>query len=214
MLPTPACGSSVTLDSEGAGMLLTTHTVNNSNQNITSGRSRNPSDFLVLGVLYREPAHGYDICRELKKYMGEIWRLRTSHVYALLANLQKDGLVRHDRVDQETRPAKKVFSTTNEGQSVFLNWLRTPVSHQRDIRLEFLAKLHFTRFYSPGAVAKLIENQLEVCRTSLERLNTKIERCETDTERSSLDFRLTILQATESWLIKLQSQDPAQSEGA
>jgi DNA-binding PadR family transcriptional regulator len=159
------------------------------------------------------PTHGYDLCRELRSRLGEVWRLRTSHIYALLAGLEKDGLVRHERVDQEARPAKKIFSITDEGRLVFLGWLRSPVMNVRDIRLEFLAKLHFARFDSPTAVADLIANQLSVCRNGQKRLQKNRALCKTDTECAALDFRLAMLKATVAWLLRLPSVDRRHSEG-
>ena len=43
----------------------------------------------------------------------------------------------------------------------------------RDLRLEFLAKLHFARFDSPRAVADLIAGQLSVCCSSQKSLKNK-----------------------------------------
>jgi PadR family transcriptional regulator, regulatory protein AphA len=166
-------------------------------------QSRNPADYPVLGMLCRGPSHGYDLCRELRERLGEVWGLRTSHIYALLAGLEKDGLVRHDRVDQETRPAKKVFSITDEGRLAFLEWLRSPVMNVRDLRLEFLAKLHFARVDSPAAVADLITNQLSICRSSRNRLKSSREQCKTETECAALDFRMAMLEASEAWLLRL-----------
>jgi PadR family transcriptional regulator, regulatory protein AphA len=165
--------------------------------------TRNPADFPVLGALCLGPAHGYDLCRELKDRLGEIWRLRTSHIYALLTGLEKAGLVRHERIDQETRPAKKVFSVTDEGRLAFLAWVRAPVMNVRDIRLEFLAKLHFARFDSPAAVEDLISAQLLVCRANSKRLTGARRLCKTDIEREALDYRLAVLNAVDAWLVGL-----------
>lgn len=166
-------------------------------------QARNRADFPVLGVLCQGPSHGYDLCRELRDRLGEVWGMRTSHIYALLAGLEKDGLVRHGLVRQETRPAKKVFSITDEGRLVFLEWLRSPVMNVRDLRLEFLAKLHFARFDSPTVVADLIANQLSVCRDSRNRLRSNRAQCRTETECATLDFRLAMLEASEAWLLRL-----------
>lgn len=195
-------------------MVRVIHVMNIRCDNMQDMKLRNPADFPVLGILNRGPAHGYDLCRELSERLGEVWRLRTSHIYALLAGLEKDGLVRHERVDQETRPAKKVFSITAEGRHVFLEWVRSPVMNVRDIRLEFLAKLHFTRFESPTAVADLIANQLSVCRNSQKRLRKSRALCKTDTECAALDFRLAMLKATEVWLLRLSSPARRQSQEA
>ena len=120
--------------------------------------------------------------------------------------------MRHDRVDQETRPAKKVFNITDEGRLVFLEWVRAPVMNVRDIRLEFLAKLHFAGFDSTTAVADLIASQLSVCRSSQQRLRKNRALCRTETERAALDFRLAMLAATVAWLVRMQPSDRRQLE--
>jgi PadR family transcriptional regulator, regulatory protein AphA len=195
------------LDTKRRGMVGTSHRVNNRCHGMYDKKARNPADFPVLGILYSGPAHGYDLRRELKERLGEVWTLGPSHIYALLAGLEKDGLVRHDRVDQEARPAKKVFNITDQGRLVFLAWVRSPVMNVRDIRLEFLAKLHFTTFDSATAVADLITSQLAVCRSSQQRLIKNRARCRTETECSTLDFRLAMLEATVAWLVRLLPPD-------
>ncbi len=192
-------------------MLRVVHSVNIQSGNMQEKKkTRNPADFPVLGALYLGSAHGYDLCRGLKERLGEIWRLHTSHIYALLAGLEKDGLVSHERIDQKARPAKKVFSITDEGRIVFLMWVRSPVMNVRDIRLEFLTKLHFARLDSPTAVEDLIANQLSVCRSNEKRLASSRRLCRTDTERAALDYRLAMLNAVQEWLAGLRK--PRQRE--
>ncbi|MGO9123209.1 MAG: PadR family transcriptional regulator [Desulfomonilaceae bacterium] len=173
---------------------------------------RNRSGYPVLGVLYHGPSHGYELCRELNHRLGEVWGLRTSHIYAVLAGLEKDGLARHDRVDQGTRPAKKVFAITDEGRLVFLEWLASPVMDVRDLRLEFLAKLHFARFDSPRAVTDLVAGQLSVCCSRQKRLKNNRALCKTETEYAAVDFRLAMLEGIEAWLLRLPSPGRGQLE--
>jgi PadR family transcriptional regulator, regulatory protein AphA len=168
---------------------------------------RNPADFPILGVLSVSPSHGYDLCRELGERLGEIWTLRRSHIYALLAGLEKDGLVRHERVGQETRPTKKVYCITEEGIRTFLDWVRSPVEPVRDMRLEFMAKLHFARLESPSAVADLVADQLARCLGKEKYLREKRRFCKTTTERAALDFRLAMVEATVAWLSRLRTPD-------
>ncbi len=195
-------------------MIREVHDVNIQYGNMQDKKKpRNPADFPVLGALYLGSAHGYDLCRGLSERLGEIWRLHTSHIYALLAGLEKDGLVSHERVDQEARPAKKVFSITDEGRVLFLMWVRSPVTNVRDIRLEFLTKLHFARFDSPTAVEDLIGNQLSVCRSTEKRLTNSRRLCKTDTERAALDYRLAMLNAVQEWLLGLRKPRQLESGG-
>ncbi len=178
-------------------------------------RERNPADFPVLGLLYDGPAHGYELCHELQSRLGEIWTLRTSHIYALLARLERDGLVHHERVDQETRPAKKIFNITDDGRDTFLTWARSPVLNVRQIRLEFLAKLHFARLHSPDAAVDLIDEQESVCRKNLNRLNRRKGQCGSRTELDALGFRMAMLEATITWLGGLRSSvDPSSKKAS
>ena len=167
-------------------------------------RGRNPADFPILGMLLHSPSHGYDLCHDLGDKLGEIWTLRTSHIYALLAGLEKDGLVQHERVGQETRPTKKVFRITAAGTEVFSDWLRSPVEHVRDMRLEFLAKLYFSLLDSPTAATDLIGDQLGVCLRNEKRLREKRRVCRTATEQAALDYRLAMMEATVAWLTRLR----------
>jgi PadR family transcriptional regulator, regulatory protein AphA len=203
------------LDTSDRAMLVNSHMVNNRSLSMQDKKTRNPADFPVLGILSNGPAHGYDLRRELEERLGEVWTLGPSHIYALLTGLEKDGLVRYDRVDQETRPAKKVFRITDEGKVVFLDWLRSPVMNVRDIRLEFLAKLHFARFESSAAVDDLIAGQLSVCCMRRQRVRKDRARCTTETECAALDFRLAMLEATVAWLMGLLPPDrlPLEMEG-
>jgi len=103
-------------------------------------------------------------------------------------------------VDQETKPAKKVFSITDENRLVFLAWLRSPVMNVRDIRLEFLTKLHFAELDAPTGKADLIANQLSIWRAGRKRLEKNKARCRTETECATVDYRLAMLDATTVWL--------------
>ncbi|MFH1116001.1 MAG: PadR family transcriptional regulator [Pseudomonadota bacterium] len=176
-------------------------------------KQRNPAEFPVLGMLYTRPAHGYDLCRKLRQQLGEIWTLRTSHIYALLAGLERDGLVRHNCVEQGTRPAKKVFTITDKGRLVFWVWVRSPVMNVRDIRLEFLTKLHFARLDSFSTLEDLIANQLNVCRSGRRRLKKVRVLSETETEAVGLDFRVAMLSAAIRWLERLLPSEVREDAG-
>ncbi len=161
---------------------------------------RNPADYAVLGVLALGPAHGYDVSRQLHQGLEKIWRLKRSQIYALLNSLEKEGLVRHERVDQETLPPKKIFSLSPAGREVLLSWLCSPVNHIRDLRLEFLGKLHFTELICPEKKPQLVSSQLAVLCNKLNSLSEVRHRCENRLELQVLDFRLAMIRAAVQWL--------------
>jgi len=99
----------------------------------------------VLAVVAQGPIHGYDVCRSLPTEIGPLWALGKSHVYALLLKLEKASLVSHQRIGQQSYPAKNVFSITRKGADILEVWVTQPVYHIRDMRLEFPAKLWIAR---------------------------------------------------------------------
>jgi PadR family transcriptional regulator AphA len=161
---------------------------------------RNPAEYPVLGILLGGPLHGYDMCRRLGEEIGSIWRLGKSQIYALLAKMEREGLVIHERVGQENLPAKNIFCLTTEGEEVVKEWLEQPVHHIRDMRLEFLTKLWFARQACPLRERHLIEKQLAACREKAEVLARLQDSCGNQVEGLSIAFRLTVIKAAVSWL--------------
>jgi PadR family transcriptional regulator AphA len=120
----------------------------------------------LLGFLREHPQHGYEIYQQLADPdgLGLVWRLKQSQLYALLAKLEAQGYIAATIEPQEARPPRKVFHLTASGRDAFLEWLQSPVPHGRQLRLEFLAKLHFAQREGPEFAARLVEQQRATCR--------------------------------------------------
>jgi PadR family transcriptional regulator AphA len=146
------------------------------------------------------PAHGYDVWRYLDEHLGSVWKLGRSQVYALLSQMERDGLLLHERVEQSNLPARKVFHLTGEGRGVFEDWIGSPVHHVRDFRLEFPAKLHFARKHSPKFASELVRNQVETCLNKRRLMEAAMVQCRTEIERHVLGYRIRVLDATITWL--------------
>lgn len=167
----------------------------------------NSADFPVLAVLSQAPAHGYEVWRYLKEHLGGVWNLGRSQVYALLSQLERRGLVHHEKVDQTNFPARKVFHLTAEGQSVIDHWIRMPVHHVRDLRLEFPGKFHFARSRSAEDACNLVRDQIEVCLGKKKEVERAIVACAADIERQVLAYRVAVIDATVKWLKSLVNSE-------
>jgi PadR family transcriptional regulator AphA len=119
----------------------------------------------LLGFLRRRPMHGYEIHRELsvRTGLGSVWRLKQSHLYALLARLEEEGYVHVTIEPQDARPPRKVFELTEFGIGLFLDWVQNPVDRPRRLRMEFLVKLYFAYQEGPELAQRLIERQRDAC---------------------------------------------------
>jgi PadR family transcriptional regulator, regulatory protein AphA len=166
----------------------------------TSGKTRNPAEFPVLAVLLRGPLHGYDLCRRLHKDIGQIRRIGKSQVYALLAKLEREGLVARERVGQENLPAKNIFTLTTQGERTVLEWLNAPTLHVRDMSIEFPVKLWFAKQFIPGLEGDLIARQLVVCSEKAASLEQCLVQCASSVQALCYGFRLAAVRAAIGWL--------------
>jgi DNA-binding PadR family transcriptional regulator len=140
------------------------------------------------------------VWRYLKEKLGGIWKLGRSNVYALLSQLERDGLVYHERVEQSNLPSRKVFYLTAEGQRMIDEWMRSPVEHVRDFRLEFPAKLHFARAHSSAQASQLIRDQVALCVRKREETEAAMARSKSEIERQVLEYRIGVINGTVGWL--------------
>lgn len=159
----------------------------------------------LLGFLRQSPMHGYEIHQRLSDPagLGAVWRIKQSYLYALLTRLENEGLIVIAGLEaQDFRPPRKVFTLTPAGERAFLDWVQSPVSHGRDVRLNFLVKLFFARHEGSEAAVRLIERQRIACQNWLgDQEEAADELAETEEYQWLVtQFRIGQLQAMLDWL--------------
>ena len=160
------------------------------------------TEYAVLGALMSGPRHGYEILRHLDKAFGSIWQLSASQLYLLLKRLEKEGFLRSNIKAQKARPSKRVFSLTPSGRRIFLDWVHSPTEHVRDLRIEFLAKLFFSRSLSLKGGNNLLENQFLI----LEKVREGMQRSKDNEKEPFMKLvwgaKIATLEAWVQWLGK------------
>jgi DNA-binding PadR family transcriptional regulator len=158
----------------------------------------------LLGFVRHQPMHAYEIHQKLAQStdLGRVWHLKQSHLYALLGRLEEAGYLETTTEIQGARPPRKMLSLTEAGRAAFGRWLVMPVTHGRDFRLEFLAKLYFAGESGPEIVRRLIAEQQTVSRSWLADLRTQADALPADRryDRLVLEFRIQQIEAILTWL--------------
>jgi PadR family transcriptional regulator AphA len=166
-------------------------------------KTKPSTEYVLLGTLFSGQKHGYEIMQFLESALESTWRVSTSQLYVLLKRLEREGLLQSSVEAQETRPSKRVFSLTPVGTNAFLEWLRSPVNHVRDLRIEFLAKLFFFRHLSLQGGNDLVNAQVK----ALEEIKGWIQKRQ---DRENDPFNKLVLgikvMTVESWLTWLRTQ--------
>lgn len=96
--------------------------------------------FLVLAVLSRQPATGYEITKTFDSAVGSFWRASHQQVYRELNALSRVGLATYAKISQTERPDKKVYTITQAGTEELLQWLTSP-TFERPIKDDLLIKV-------------------------------------------------------------------------
>lgn len=104
----------------------------------------NKTKYAILGLLSLEAASGYDLKKTVDGNIGFFWNENFGHIYPILKNLEKDGLVERLTSEADNYHAKNVFSLTAAGKKEFLKWL-SESPEEPPVRNEMLLKLFFGR---------------------------------------------------------------------
>jgi DNA-binding PadR family transcriptional regulator len=95
----------------------------------------------LLGLLEREPSHGYDLKRDYDTWFGQDKPLPFGQVYATLKRLARDGLVAGGDAEPGAGPDRKRYAITELGASEFSTWLGRPIEPEPHLQTVLFAKV-------------------------------------------------------------------------
>jgi DNA-binding PadR family transcriptional regulator len=95
----------------------------------------------LLGLLDREPRHGYELKRQFDRVFAPDRPLPFGQVYASLARLERDGRVVIDAVERIDGPDRKRYQITDAGRAALVAWLAEPLQPEPHLQAELYTKV-------------------------------------------------------------------------
>ncbi len=95
----------------------------------------------LLGLLEREPSHGYDLKRDYDTYFGRGKPLPFGQVYSTLARLARDGMVVVGEPEPGAGPDRKRYVITEQGATEVQTWLSEPVEPEPHLQTVLFTKV-------------------------------------------------------------------------
>jgi DNA-binding PadR family transcriptional regulator len=95
----------------------------------------------LLGLLEREPSHGYDLKRDYDAFFGRGKPLPFGQVYATLGRLARDGKVAAGEPEPGAGPERKRYVITDQGVTEVAAWLAEPVEPEPHLQTVLFAKV-------------------------------------------------------------------------
>ncbi len=95
----------------------------------------------LLGLLEREPSHGYELKRDYDAFFGRDRQLPFGQVYATLSRLARDGKVTAGASEPGAGPDRKRYAITEQGAADVEAWLAEPVEPEPHLQSVLFAKV-------------------------------------------------------------------------
>ena len=124
----------------------------------------------ILGFLNYEPMTGYELKKIFDLSIKHFWPAKQSHIYRVLPQMEEKGWLTVEVIQQDTRPARKVYHLTESGRLELQTWL-TAGQPLAETRLAWLIQLFFAGRLNDEAVLHLLEHQADLVRSRLQRFS-------------------------------------------
>jgi len=152
----------------------------------------------LLGLLEREPSHGYDLKRDYDAFFGRGRPLPFGQVYATLARLARDGKVVPGPTEPGAGPERRRYAITDDGVADVEAWLAAPVEPEPHLQTVLFAKVTLALLLGRPA-----EGYLDVQRAAhLQRMRelTELRRTAGIVDALLADHGLFHLEADLRWI--------------
>lgn len=152
----------------------------------------------LLGLLERQPSHGYDLKRDYDAFFGRGRPLPFGQVYATLGRLARDGKVVISEVGPGEGPERKQYVITDSGATDVDTWLVEPVEPEPHLQTVLFAKVVISLMLERPAQAYLDTQR----RAHLRRMRelTEIKRTGNLVDALLADHGLFHLEADLRWI--------------
>lgn len=95
----------------------------------------------LLGLLDREPSHGYDLKRDYDTYLSPGRPVPFGQVYSTLARLARDGKAIAGDIEPGVGPERKRYFITEQGRSEVEAWLAEPIPAEPYLQTDLFVKV-------------------------------------------------------------------------
>jgi PadR family transcriptional regulator AphA len=155
---------------------------------------------LCLGVLSRGDATGYEIKKQCEEGpFAHFYAAGFGSIYPALNTLRGDGLISVEEINQNGKPAKKIYSITPAGRRALIVALGQEPAPDR-LRSDFLFIMFFGQFLPARDIDELIAARVDLLRGRLEEMEQCRQPDMPTGEAFALGYGISLNQAAADYL--------------
>jgi PadR family transcriptional regulator, regulatory protein AphA len=165
---------------------------------------------LCLGILTMGEASGYEIKQVFEDAFSHFYVAGFGSIYPALAALASEGHVTVNNIEQEKRPAKKVYRLTDSGREAFNAALMATYPHHR-VRSEFLTLMVFAHLLPEEQLKKIFDTRLADIERQMLAIDEYMDEVKCECEvlpgvRFAGDFGLAVLKAAQDFILQHRAE--------
>ena len=158
-------------------------------------------ELATLGLLQREPLHGYRLKQQLEQFMSGCISVNYGAIYPLLKRLEERGEIATLVQEAGAGQGRKIYRITPQGEIAFRQkMLEHPHESWVNARSRFMIKFFFFSNLEPAERLKLMEHRLMICRLRLETVEIEPTHCEDSYQAAAWQKFVAVLGSEINWL--------------
>ncbi len=169
---------------------------------------------LLLGMLRIESQHGYQLNEFIEHNLGRVTDMKKPTAYALLDRLEQSGAIA-SRLEQEgSRPPRKVYTITEQGEALFHRLLRETLASAAPYIIAGDVGLMFLDAIPLSDALPLLQQRLDAVREQLAQLSKVPAHNIGLGVDLAIEHQIVLLRADETWLDGLIQRLPQRATSA
>lgn len=121
------------------------------------GEELSDLEVALLGLLSVRSMTGYEIGRHYARALAPWWETPRTQIYPKLRELRSRGLIDEERVVQDGKPNKRVYSIGPAGRAELTNWLAGPI-RRTDMKHHMMMRLFLGNQLPTDTMRTLLED--------------------------------------------------------
>lgn len=143
---------------------------------------------VILVVLKKGPASGYDINQTFGGHLGIFWSTSHQRVYRALATLTKDDWVSFEHQPQDGKPDKKVYTISAKGDEALTQWLEAS-QPSSPVNEGLLVKFFAGTLCPTPSLLRQIQELAQQHRIKLDYYQTQADKVKESIAQQSIEVR-------------------------
>ena len=169
---------------------------------------------VIMGLLMKEPAHGYDLKQTLERELSPFLEVSSAPLYYTLKKLEQEGVVSKWGTVSGRRPKKYVYSLTAKGQEEIKKLLLENITYLHRPSFNLDISLYFLNFLEPKDVVETLKGRLREFRKLKYLLQRQKKGLESDaTQRREFIITAHNIRVTEAEMEFVKDLIKAFSQG-